>query len=158
MDRNNYPFENIFSEFDSEQNGGLSFQDFINMNEFVGVALAKKNLKRVFDIIDKDRTNKIVMEEVRNISNLTLRPDDNDTTGKTGVDELMETAPENLKGGDIMQRHQVNEIYDEIKSVLEHKNVTLEHVFYSQTHGESKDKDLSDTLVMPTQNVTKSGV
>lgn len=104
MNRNNYPFDNIFSEFDSEQMGGLSFQDFINMNEFVGVALAKKNLKRVFDIIDKDHTNKIVMEEVRNISNLTLRPENNDTA-KTSVDELMETAPEDLKGGDILQRH-----------------------------------------------------
>lgn len=42
--------------------------------------------------------------------------------------------------------------------MLEHKNVTLEHVFYSQTHGENKEKDCSETLVLPTQNVTKNGV
>jgi Ca2+-binding EF-hand superfamily protein len=61
MERNNFPFEKIFSEFDSEQQGGITFQDFVNMNEFVGVSLAKKNLKKVFSIIDKDDSGKIVI-------------------------------------------------------------------------------------------------
>lgn len=75
------------------------------MNEFVGVSLAKKSLKKVFNIIDKDGSGMIVLEEVRNISNLTLRHDDKDTSTMLSVDELMETAPEELKGKDILNRH-----------------------------------------------------
>ena len=75
MERNDYPFDKVFSEFDSAQIGGQTFNDFVAMNEFVGVALAKKDLKKVFSIIDKDGGGKIDLEEVRNISNLTMRPD-----------------------------------------------------------------------------------
>lgn len=131
MERNNYPFEKIFSEFDSEQVGGLTFQDFASMNEFVGVSLAKKNLKKVYNIIDRDGSGKIMIDEVRNISNLTMRPDETDSSLLPSANDLMETAPEDLKGISILLRQQVNEIYEEVKQRLEHKNVTLEHVFYS---------------------------
>ena len=102
------------------------------MNEFVGVALAKKELKKVYSIIDKDGGRKIDLEEVRNISNLTMRPDEADTDTLGPSDDVMEQAPEDLRGRDILTRHQVNEIYEEVKSALERKNVTLEHVFFSQ--------------------------
>ena len=74
------------------------------MNEFVGVSLAKKNLKKIFCIIDKDDSGKIVIEEVRNISNLTMRLDETDSGAMLTVDQLMETAPEDLKGKDILNR------------------------------------------------------
>jgi Ca2+-binding EF-hand superfamily protein len=131
MDRNDFPFDKIFSEFDSQQVGGLSFTDFAAMNEFVGVCLAKKNLKKVFNIVDRDGSGKILIDEVRNISNLTMRPDETDASLLPPADELMETAPEDLKGKAILIRQQVNEIYEEVKNKLEHKNVTLEHVFFS---------------------------
>jgi len=104
MDRNSYPFEKIFSEFDSEQQGGLTFQDFVNMNEFVGVSLAKKNLKRVFSIIDKDGSGMIVIEEVKAVSKLMLRADENDSDSLPISDDVMEQASEDLKGKDIMIR------------------------------------------------------
>lgn len=126
------------------------------MNEFVGVSLAKKNLKKIYCIIDKDDSGKIVIEEVRNISNLTMRPDETDSGSMLTVDQLMETAPEDLKGKDILNRQQVNEIYEEVKSKLEHKNVTLEHVFFSQV--EQVGKSEPEPNVVPTQNVTKSGI
>ena len=132
MERNDYPFDKVFSEFDSGQVGGQTFNDFVAMNEFVGVALAKKDLRKVYSIIDKDGGGKIDLEEVRNISNLTMRPDEADPDTLGPSDDVMEQAPEDLRGRDILTRHQVNEIYEEVKSKLEHKNVTLEHVFFSQ--------------------------
>jgi len=126
------------------------------MNEFVGVALAKKNLKKVFSIIDKDRSGKICIEEVRAISKLTMRTDDSDTDLLPISDNVMEQASENMKGKDIMIRLQINDVYEEIKSKLEHKNDTLEHVFFSQVHDEAT-KELTEN-VLPTQNVTKNGV
>lgn len=35
------------------QKGSLNFDDFAMMNEFIGLATPKKELKRTFDIIDK---------------------------------------------------------------------------------------------------------
>ena len=101
------------------------------MNEFVGVSLPKKNLKKVFNIIDRDGSGNICLEEVKNISNLTMRPDPTDSSLLPSVDELMETAPEDLKGMSILLRQQVNELYEEVKQKLEYKNVTLEQVFYN---------------------------
>lgn len=157
MDRNNYPFDKIFSECDSQQVGGLSFTDFADMNEFVGVALAKKNLKKVFNIIDRDGSGRILLDEVRNISNLTLRPDETDSSLLPPAEELMETPEEDLKGRAILVRQQVNEIYEEIKNKLEHKSVTLEHVFYSHQAPEGKGGD-QEPNVNAMQNVTKDGI
>ena len=74
------------------------------MNEFVGVALAKKNLKRVYNIIDRDGSGRIVIDEVRNISNLTMKPDETDSSLLPSADELMNAAPEDLRGRDILLR------------------------------------------------------
>ena len=125
------------------------------MNEFVGVSLAKKNLKRVFSIIDKDGSGMIVIEEVKALSKLMLRADDNDSDLLPISDDVMEQASEDLKGKDIMIRQQVNDVYEEIKSKLEQKNSTLEHVFFSQVHTEGKEV-LEN--VLPMQNLTKNGV
>lgn len=49
----------------------------------------------------------------------------------------------------------MNEIYEEVKSKLEQKNVTLEHIFFtSVTNEEGKQQE----SLLPTQNVTKNGV
>lgn len=116
MDRNNYPFDKIFSEFDTQQIGGLTFLDFVNMNDFVGVSMAKKSLKRVYNIIDRDDSGKIDIEEVRKISLLTMKPDDDDANMNSISENIMAENQEDLKGNDILIRHQVNEIYEEIKS------------------------------------------
>ena len=115
------------------------------MNEFVGVALAKKKLKKVFEIVDKDRSGQIDIEEVRKLSLLTMRPDADDVAAPSLADELMEANQEDLQGNDILLRHQVIEIYEEVKSKLEHKNVTLEHVFFTTVKDtEEEKKELED--------------
>jgi len=48
----------------------LTFDDFVQMNQFVGVALNKKDLKRTFDIIDRSKRSRIRIDEIKGISNL----------------------------------------------------------------------------------------
>ena len=73
MDRGDYPFDKLFRDHDSTHSGGLIFQDFIDMNEFIGVSIEKKDLHRVFSIIDKDKSGLIMMDEVRQIANSTWK-------------------------------------------------------------------------------------
>ena len=69
------------------------------------MALANKNLKKVFDIIDKEGSGLIVIEQIRAISKMKLKPDENDSAALGGIsDDVMEQAPENLKGKDILVR------------------------------------------------------
>ena len=128
------------------------------MNEFVGVALAKKKLKKVFEIVDKDRSGQIDIEEVRKLSLLTMRPDADDVAAPSLADELMEANQEDLQGNDILLRHQVIEIYEEVKSKLEHKNVTLEHVFFTTVKDTEEEKKEQVDALLPTQLVTEVGV
>lgn len=73
MERGNFPFEKLFSDHDSTHSGGINYHDFVRLNEFVGVAIAKKDLVRVFNIIDKDRSGFINMFEVKEMSKLTWK-------------------------------------------------------------------------------------
>jgi len=40
------------------------------MNEFIGLATPKKELKRTFDIIDKQKTGLIRLEDIKSIMNM----------------------------------------------------------------------------------------
>ena len=68
--KDNIPVERVFAEHDSEQKGSLSFEEFALLNEFIGVGLSKKELKRVFDIIDRTKHGRVRLEEVKQISSL----------------------------------------------------------------------------------------
>ena len=100
MKRGDYEFDRIFRDYDKEKVGGLTFANFIEMNQFVQVSMPKKSLNKVFQIIDRDGSGLVNLEEVRNISNLTMRPDHMDSR-ILSTDELMETAPEDLRGKNI---------------------------------------------------------
>jgi len=62
--------DRIFQEHDLSQKGSLSFEDFLMMNEFIGLATPKKELKRTFDIIDKANTGRIKLEDVKSIAQM----------------------------------------------------------------------------------------
>ena len=49
----------------------------------------------------------------------------------------------------------MNELYEEVKAKLELKNVTLEHIFFSNVQNEEGKQEES---LLPTQNVTSNGV
>ena len=127
MDRNNFPFDKLFREHDSSQSGGLSFPDFIRLNEFLGVSLSKKDLHRIFEIIDKDRSGTISLDEIKNISNLTWKQTEEEGTADSWLEE-----EEGLIGNDILVRQQLLDLYDDVKAKLEHKNCTLDQIFFTE--------------------------
>jgi Ca2+-binding EF-hand superfamily protein len=49
------------------------------MNEFVGLATHKKELKRTFDIIDKSKTGRVRLEDIKSIAQM-LENDDQSTS------------------------------------------------------------------------------
>ena len=59
----------------------------------------------------------------------------------------METAPENLKGKNVMLRLKINDKYDEVKQKLEARHVNLESVFFTQVGPDGKE---IDQPVLPT--------
>ena len=66
----NASVEMLFYEHDSEQNGTLSFQDFFNLNEQIKLCMQRKDLQRVFDIMDKQRTKKLRIEDLKGVASL----------------------------------------------------------------------------------------
>ena len=68
MERNFSPIDNLFQEFDSGQEGNLIFDDFCKMNESSGVNLNRKDLHRIFDLIDRQKNGKVRLEELKQLS------------------------------------------------------------------------------------------
>ena len=124
---NNFPFDIVIQEFDSEQQGGLTFQDFCNLNEFLKVNLSRKDLKSVFGIIDNIKSGKLSIDQIRTAVQMTLRLDAEDM--EEGVD-VIDVPQEDLKGEELMIRQETNLFYEEIKSKLEVKGLTLQAVFF----------------------------
>lgn len=75
MTKDNVPLDRLFSELDRDQKGSLTFEEFVMMNEQVGVSLSKKELKQIFDIIDRVKAGKIRLEDIRGISSLVSKED-----------------------------------------------------------------------------------
>lgn len=48
-----------------------------SFRRFIGVYISKKDLRRVYDIIDRNKNNIVGMDDIRNISVLTMAPEDN---------------------------------------------------------------------------------
>lgn len=115
----------MFSDYDTSQVGSLDFEDFDNLNNFVEVFIGKKDLRKVFDIIDKNKAKKIRLDELRNILSFTVAPEE-----EVGDQEDEEEA--NLKGPEIMLRQQVKDIYDDMKNKIETKNTTLEQIILNE--------------------------
>jgi Ca2+-binding EF-hand superfamily protein len=59
------------------------------MNEFVGMPTPKKELKRTFDIIDKAKTGRIRMEDIKSITTMLA----NDDTSNDLFDNDYENLP-----------------------------------------------------------------
>jgi len=49
MERNFAPIDNLFAEFDSQQEGNMSLDDFVKMNEASGVSMNRKDLNKIFN-------------------------------------------------------------------------------------------------------------
>ena len=109
----------------------------------------------MFEIIDKNKSGKVTMDEVRNISSMTMAQELDDMP----QGDAMDLPEEDLKGNEILVRQQINDIYSDIKSKLEEKNATLEAIFYAQKDEESKKghREHHEPL-HPNQLATKKGI
>jgi Ca2+-binding EF-hand superfamily protein len=88
METNLQPLETLFSSFDQEGKGGLTFDNFTALNEYVGVPMYKTELRRVFDLIDARKVGRVSMDEVRaqiNLCNNNLVGTDDGSQDKIGV-------------------------------------------------------------------------
>jgi Ca2+-binding EF-hand superfamily protein len=115
------PLERVFQEHDMAQKGSLNFEDFAMMNEFIGLATPKKELKRTFDIIDKQKTGRIRLEDIKSISNMITNEGEADSSEDSGA----ALPPDELK-----LRQELDDLYELIKDRLEKKNTTFEQVIY----------------------------
>lgn len=66
-----------------EQKGSLSFEDFAVMNQFVGIATPKKDLKKTFDILDKSKSGRVRLEDIKSIAHML---DNEESTGSNEDD------------------------------------------------------------------------
>jgi len=159
MTRNQHPIDNLFQEFDTDQEGSLTFENFANMNEYEGVWMPKKDLKRIFDLIDRNKNKRIRIEELRTIANLTYN---------TAEDENQEAEKnKGLSADEILIRSKTDEVYEEIKNKIEKLNTTLETIFFvepvvdtrSSMNRNKPKKPLTDPAVItPLQQVTVNGI
>ena len=65
--------------------------------------------------------------EIKNISNLTWKQTEEEGTADSWLEE-----EEGLKGNDILVRQQLLDLYDDVKAKLEHKNCTLDQIFFTE--------------------------
>ena len=119
------PLDRVFSEHDLSHKGSLSFEDFAMMNEFVGLATPKKELKRTFDIIDKAKTGRIRMEDIKSITAMLANKD-------AESDDLAENEYENLPPDQLKLRQELDDLYEQLKDKLEKKNITMDAIIYDQ--------------------------
>lgn len=54
----------------------MIFDDFAKMNEALGVVINRKDLRRIFNSIDRNKNGKLRLEEIKNISRLLAMQDE----------------------------------------------------------------------------------
>ena len=69
MKRNSHPLDNLFLEFDENREGSLTFEQFVKMNDFVGVSLPKNDLIRIYNMVDRNKSGIVRLQELRVIVN-----------------------------------------------------------------------------------------
>ena len=100
------------------------------MNEASGVCMSKKDLNRIFNLIDRNKNGKIRLEEIKTIIQLTLIPDEEKGNADDANSDDADIA--NLKGDALMFRLKVNDLYEELKNRIETKNVTIEQILFTE--------------------------
>jgi|LauGreDrversion4_2_1035121.scaffolds.fasta_scaffold112674_1 Ca2+-binding EF-hand superfamily protein len=68
MERNYHPLDSLFADYDSLQEGSLTFEDFAAMNEGTGVCMGKRDLNKIFNLIDRSKNGKVRIEDLKIVS------------------------------------------------------------------------------------------
>jgi Ca2+-binding EF-hand superfamily protein len=76
INKNYTPIDNLFAEYDSGQEGNMGFDDFAKMNEASGVNMNRKDLHRIFDLIDRQKNGLVRLDDIRRLSSYSLNQED----------------------------------------------------------------------------------
>lgn len=127
LERDGAPVESLFQEHDADLVGSLSFENFSCLNEQLGLVLPRKDLQRIFSVIDRQKTGRVRLDDLKGVASLVQLADDGEQAQMGDQDE------EGLKGlaGDaLIRRKELNDIFGRVKETLETRNITLETVVY----------------------------
>ena len=80
-------------------------------------------MKRTFDIIDRTKSGRIRLDEIKSISSLIENGSDADEKEGTEDDQ-------GLEGEELKLRQELDDLYEQVKERLEKKNTTLENIVY----------------------------
>ena len=128
LEREGAPVERLFYEHDSDQVGGLSFPDFAGMNEQLGLCMQRKDLQRIFSVLDKKHTKRVRLDDLRGIASLRSGDDQDQSALALAEDDDLK----GLQGVELIKRQELNDTFERVKETLERLNLTLEAVVYTE--------------------------
>ena len=123
------PVERLFYEHDSDQSGALTYSDFAGLNEQLGMAMQGQDLQRIFRILDRQRTTRVRLEDLKGVASLLSNDQDDEQSALASPEE------DNLRGlaGEaLIRRQELNDLYTAVKETLESLNLTLETIVYNE--------------------------
>jgi len=127
LQREGAPIERIFYEHDADQAGALSFEDFSGLNEQLGLGMRRKDLQRIFGILDRQRTKRVRLDDLKGVASL-VHDDEGEDQGSLAFQE--EESLRGLAGDALIRRQELNDLYEQVKETLESLNLTLEAIVY----------------------------
>ena len=127
--RGGAPIERVFYENDTHQVGSLSFEDFSNLNHNLGIIIGRKDLQVVFTILDRNKQNRVRLEDMKSISSLVHQDDD---STKDLLAQQDEDGINGLSGEALIRRQELNDIYAQTKEILETQNITFDVIIYNE--------------------------
>jgi hypothetical protein len=81
LERDGAPIESLFQEHDADQVGSLSFENFSTLNEQIGVRMPRRDLQRIFQVIDRQKTARIRLDDLKGVASLVLLTEDGESAG-----------------------------------------------------------------------------
>ena len=110
--------------------------------------MSKKDLHKIFDIIDKNKSGAIRMDELRGIAAFVMTPqekEDTDWAGEEGAGPV-----DGRSDGDILLHGQIVDLFEELKTKIEAKNTSLDAVFFTElkfgTHDQATAAGLQEAF------------
>lgn len=123
LERAGAPLERLFYEHDAEQAGSLSFTDFTGLNEQIGHCMQRKDLQRIFSILDRSRAKRVRLDDLKGVASLLRTEVDGDQGAGAG------SADQGVRS---LAEDELNDIYERVKENLESHNLTLDAIVYGE--------------------------
>lgn len=76
FERSGAPLERLFYEHDTDQVGSLDFVSFSALNNQLGLCIHPRDLQRIFTILDKLRTKRVRLDDIKSVASLVQMSED----------------------------------------------------------------------------------